>query len=195
MSVIRTHPVFSSHERETRFPRTLPLAPSAEGLSGKCFSCIGCWNSAYCGLGGTADQGDDNPRGAGRTQGWEAALAAALCVLQGRGASPAAEAHRDSREGFTEQRGLKLIGSFIWMFKIIIIIKNPSLNGFLSPQAIQAAARFPFGLKILSLICYKNLHAVEMLLESLRWEGHTFVATRAEGISLSSSDFWEQEWE
>lgn len=81
------------------------------------------------------------------------------------------------------------------MFKIIIIIKKPSLNGFLSPQAIQAAARFPFGLKILSLICYKNLHAVEMLLESLRWEGHTFVATRAEGISLSSSDFWEQEWE
>lgn len=101
---------------------------------------------------------------------------------QQRSAFSKAAAHRESWDGFVEQRGLNLIGSFISMFKIII--KNSSLNGFFSPQAIQAAARFPFGLKILLLICYKNLHVVERLLESSRWEGHTFAATGTEGISF-----------
>lgn len=32
MGVIRTQPLLGSHERETKLPRTLPLAPSAEGF-------------------------------------------------------------------------------------------------------------------------------------------------------------------
>lgn len=67
--------------------------------------------------------------------------------------------------------------------------------GFSSPQAIQAAAPFPFGLKILLLMGSNNLHVVERLVRSLRQQDHTSAAPGLEGIALSSPGFWKPEWE